>query len=228
MSNPIFILASASPARRQLLQTAGIEPFVYPSDFDESQVTLSDPVALVQTLAISKANATRQALWANRADLPAALTQLFSPQPGLILGCDSVLVVNGEIHGKPADPAAAIARWHKMRGQVGELYTGHALVDTYAEAGQLMPSLHLERCQVTRVWFADVSDRQIAAYVATGEPLNCAGGFALDGKGGLLIEKLEGCHTNVIGLSLPLLRQMLMTAGHDIAAFWQEQRVGSV
>ncbi len=220
MSSPPFILASASPARRQLLQTAGIEPFVYPSDFDESQIAVSDPAALVQTLAACKAEATLQALWADRNNLPPALATLFSRQPGLILGCDSVLMIKGEIHGKPANPAAAIARWHQMRGQVGELYTGHALLDSYAEPGRLAPSLRLERCQVTRVWFADVSDRQIAAYVATGEPLHCAGCFALDGKGGLFIEKLEGCHTNVIGLSLPLLRQMLTEAGYEVTDFW--------
>jgi septum formation protein len=222
MFTPPFILASASPARRQLLQAAGIEPFVHPSDFDESQVNLTDPAALVQTLAASKAEATLKLLWAQRDQLPAALTQLFFQRPGLILGCDSVLVINGEIHGKPANPEAAIARWHKMRGQVGELYTGHALVNTWTEADRLLPSLRLERHQVTRVWFADVSDRQIAAYVATGEPLNCAGCFALDGKGGLFVEKLEGCHTNVIGLSLPLLRQMLEEAGYDVADFWDE------
>ena len=221
MFNPPFILASASPARRQLLQTAGIAPFVYPSDFDESQITLSDPATLVQTLAACKVEATSQALWANRLDLPPALATLFSEQPGLILGCDSVLVINDEIHGKPANPAAAIARWHKMRGQVGELYTGHALWATTAAPDRLIPTLRLERCQVTRVWFTDVSDRQIAAYVATGEPLPCAGCFALDGKGGLFVEKLEGCHTNVIGLSLPLLRQMLTEAGYDITDFWQ-------
>jgi septum formation protein len=75
-------------------------------------------------------------------------------------------------------------------------------------------------CQITQVHFADVSDRQIAAYVATGEPMNCAGCFALEGKGGLFVEKLEGCHSNVIGLSLPLLRRMLSELGYDIADFW--------
>jgi septum formation protein len=224
MSSPLFILASASPARRQLLQAAGIDPFVYPSDFDESQITLSDPAALVQTLAACKAEATWQALWANRHDLPPTLATLFSQPSGLILGCDSVLVIQGEIHGKPANPEAAIARWHKMRGQTGELYTGHALFALNSASGRLVTSWRLERCQVTRVWFADVSDRQIAAYVATGEPLHCAGCFAIDGKGGLLVEKLEGCHTNVIGLSLPLLRQMLTEAGYDITDFWQPQR----
>ena len=132
----------------------------------------------------------------------------------LVLGCDSVLSVNGEIHGKPADVAEAIARWQIMRGNVGALYTGHALIDT--KQGKTLVQL-----QVTRVYFADVSSSQIAAYVATGEPLKCAGCFALEGRGGLFVEKLEGCHSNVIGLSLPLLRRMLGELGYDVTDFWQ-------
>ena len=134
-------------------------------------------------------------------------------ESALILGCDSLLLVNGEIYGKPTDPTEAITRWQKMSGQVGDLYTGHALIDS---------SHHrtLVRSQVTRVYFAQMSDRAIKAYVATGEPLNCAGGFALEGQGGLFVEKLAGCHTNVIGLSLPLLRQMLAQLGYDVTDFW--------
>ncbi|PIG92823.1 nucleoside triphosphate pyrophosphatase [Gloeocapsopsis sp. IPPAS B-1203] len=191
-----FILASASPARRRLLQSVGIDPIVSPSNFDESQIQERDPRLLVKTLARSKA-------------------ETVAPQfdSALIMGCDSVLSINGEIHGKPANTEEAIARWQKMRGNVGELYTGHALID-------LQQQHTLVRCQVTRVYFANASDRQIEAYVATGEPLKCAGGFALEGKGGLFIEKLEGCHTNVIGLSLPLLRQMLSDLSYDITDFW--------
>ena len=191
-----FVLASASPARRRLLQTAGIEPIVRVSDFDESQIKLSDPKQLVNTLAQCKA---------------AAVMAEF--ESALIMGCDSVLFVNGEIYGKPVDVTEAIARWQKMRGQIGELYTGHALID-------LSQNRTLVRCQVTRVYFAQISDRAIEAYVATGEPLKCAGGFALEGRGGLFVEKLEGCHSNVIGLSLPLLRQMLADLGYDVIDFW--------
>ena len=196
MGIPTFILASASPARRRLLQNAGIEPLVRVSDFDESQIQLSDPESLVQTLAQRKAETVASQF-----------------ESGLILGCDSVLLVNGEIHGKPADANEAIARWHKMSGQVGELYTGHALIDVSRRT--------LVRCQVTRVYFAAMSDRAIKAYVATGEPLKCAGCFALEGRGGLFVEKIAGCHTNVIGLSLPLLRQMLDQLGYDVTDFWQ-------
>ncbi len=197
MNIPKFVLASASPARRRLLQMAGIEPIVRVSNFDESEIQLSAPDQLVNNLARCKA-------------------ELVAPQfeSALIMGCDSVLLVNGEIYGKPADPEQAIARWHKMSGQVGELYTGHALID-------LNQNQTLVRCQITRVYFAQMSDRAIKAYVATGEPLKCAGCFALEGRGGLFVEKLEGCHSNVIGLSLPLLRQMLSQLGYDVTDFWQ-------
>ena len=197
MGVPTFVLASASPARRRLLQNAGIEPVVRQSDFDESQVQLSDPVALVETLALRKAQTVANQL-----------------SDALVLGCDSVLSVGGEIHGKPANPEEAIARWQQMRGTVGVLYTGHALID-------LAQDKTLVRCGITKVYFANVSDHAIAAYVATREPLNCAGCFALEGRGGLFVEKLEGCHSNVIGLSLPLLRQMLGELGYDVTDFWQ-------
>ena len=128
-------------------------------------------------------------------------------------GRGSVLGLGGEIHGNPANAAEAEARWQKMRSNVGELYTGHALIDV----GKRQTVV---RCQVTRVYFANISDRQIADYVATGEPLQCAGCFAIDGRGGLFVEQIEGCHTNVIGLSLPLLRQMVAELGYDITDFW--------
>ncbi len=197
MGIPQFVLASASPARRRLLQSAGIEPIVRVSNFDESQIHLQNPEQLVNTLAQSKAQ-----------------TVAAQFESALIMGCDSVLLVNNKIYGKPADAEEAIARWREMSGHVGELYTGHALID-------LSQNQTLVRCQVTRVYFAQMSDRAIKAYVATGEPLKCAGGFALEGRGGLFVEKLEGCHSNVIGLSLPLLRQMLFDLGYEVIDFWQ-------
>jgi len=210
-----LILASASPARRRLLQMAGIEPMVHPSNFDESQVQMADPDALVRTLALCKAQAV------------AAQMIRQSSVTSLVLGCDSVLAIHGEIHGKPANAAEAIARWQQMRGQVGSLYTGHALIviPPTDPTAQILPSptKTLVHCQVTQVHFAAASDRQIAAYVATGEPLHCAGCFALEGKGSTLVEKIEGCHTNVIGLSMPLLRQMLEAFGYDIADCWQTE-----
>lgn len=196
MGIPTFVLASASPARRRLLQSVGIEPVVCHSDFDESQVQLSEPQSLVETLALHKAQ---------------TVAPKFSNS--FVLGCDSVLSVRGEIQGKPANPQEAIARWQQMRGTVGELYTGHALLD-------LSQDKTLVRCGITKVYFAEVSDQAISEYVATGEPLKCAGCFALEGRGGLFVDKIEGCHSNVIGLSLPLLRQMLFEVGYEITDFW--------
>lgn len=196
MGIPTFVLASASPARRRLLQNAGIEPVVCPSDFDESQVQLNDPLPLVETLALKKAE-----------------TVAGQFNDALILGCDSVLSVRGEIHGKPANAEEAIARWQQMRGTMGVLYTGHALIDVAKKQTVV-------RHGTTNVYFANVSDRAIQAYVATGEPLQCAGCFALEGRGSLFVEKIEGCHSNVIGLSLPLLRHMLRQLGYDATDFW--------
>ncbi|MEH2139673.1 Maf family protein [Nostoc sp.] len=201
MKIPPFVLASASPARRRLLQTVGIEPIVQASDFDESQIQLSEPAELVKTLAQYKA-------------------ETVAPQfeSALIMGCDSVLFMNGEIYGKPADIAEAIARWQIMQGNFGDLYTGHILIDTNQNRT-------IVKSQVTRVYFAQMSDRAILAYVATGEPLKCAGAFAIEGFGSFFVEKIEGCHTNVIGLSLPLLRQMLAELGYDATDFWQSSSV---
>ncbi|MDZ7960611.1 MAG: nucleoside triphosphate pyrophosphatase [Aulosira sp. DedQUE10] len=197
MKIPQFVLASASPARRRLLQTVGIEPIVYPSDFDESQIQLNDPDQLVQNLSQRKAE-----------------TVVPQFESALIMGCDSVLAVNGEIHGKPANANEAIARWQIMQGKFGYLYTGHTLID-------LTQNRTVVKCQVTKVYFAQMSERDIQAYVATGEPLKCAGAFALEGFGSLFIEKIEGCHSNVIGLSLPLLRHMLAELGYNVVDFWQ-------
>jgi septum formation protein len=197
MKIPPFVLASASPARRRLLQTVGIEPIVRPSDFDESQIQLSEPAELVKTLAQYKA-------------------ETVAPQfeSALIMGCDSVLSMNGEIYGKPADASEAIARWQIMQGNFGDLYTGHTLID-------IDQNRTLVKSQVTRVYFAQMSDRAIEAYIATGEPLKCAGAFAIEGFGSLFVEKIAGCHSNVIGLSLPLLRQMLGELEYDVTDFWQ-------
>ncbi|MBR8830874.1 MAG: Nucleoside triphosphate pyrophosphatase [Chroococcopsis gigantea SAG 12.99] len=195
---PPFVLASVSPARRRLLQTVGIEPIVQPSHFDESLVNAESSDALVKILAQCKAETVAQEM-----------------KGSLILGCDSVLDVDGEIYGKPASKEEAIERWQIMRGHYGTLYTGHALID------QTRDKL-LVYCGVTKVYFANPSDAEIKAYVDTEEPLKCAGCFALEGKGGVFVEKLEGCHSNVIGLSLPLLRQMLKQLNYEITDFWEK------
>ncbi|NJN30508.1 MAG: septum formation inhibitor Maf [Synechococcales cyanobacterium RM1_1_8] len=196
MTLPQFVLASASPARLRLLRAVGIEPIVQPSDFDEDSLEIEAGPKLVQALATCKAEAVA-ASWRSAAE------------PMLVLGCDSLLMINGEAQGKPQDPAEAIARWQIMQGHYGDLITGHSLID-------LGQGLTLSHCRTTRVHFAPVSDAEIRAYVATGEPMNCAGCFALEGRGGQFIERLEGCHSNVIGLSLPLLRQMMAELGHRL------------
>jgi septum formation protein len=193
-NQPQFILASASTARRSILQNAGIEPIISISNFDESAVISSDPADLVQTLAKQKA---------------VAVIPRFSHQNALVLGCDSVLGINGQIHGKPKHAQEAIARWQQMRGNVGNLYTGHCLID-------IQHQRIITRYGLTLVHFSDATDVEINSYIGTGEPLNCAGCFTLDGMGGLLVDKIEGCHTNVIGLSLPLLRQMIIEIGYTI------------
>ncbi len=192
-----LILASASPARRQLLASVGIPAHVQVSDLDETAFTAPEPEQLVQTLAQAKAKVVAQTL--NR--------------PALVLGCDSVLVLEGEIYGKPQNAQDAIQRWQQMRGKTGQLLTGHALIDAYQNQGCV-------EVDCTEVRFAQVSDAEISAYVATGEPLACAGCFALDGKGGLFVQEIKGNPSNVIGLSLPLLRQMLASLGYSVTDFW--------
>jgi len=183
----VLLLASASPARRRLLEQAAIPHRVQVSGVDEEAIHHPDPAQLVQLLAQAKAGAVLQGGIA--AEISA------------VLGCDSVLAFEGEVFGKPADPQEAIARWRRMRGAWGELHTGHALLNP--AGGERLTTV------TTRVLFAEQSDAEIEAYVATGEPLQCAGGFALEGRGGCLVERLDGCFSNVIGLSLPLLRQWL-------------------
>ena len=192
----MLVLASASPARRRLLEQAAIPHRVRISGVDEEAIIHSDPPQLVQLLAQAKAEAVDQAI---QADGSGAVSWG-------VLGCDSVLVFEGEVFGKPSDEAEAIARWRRMAGGVGELLTGHCLLRGSGQVGADGRQLEMV---TTRVHFAPLSAAEIEAYVATGEPLACAGGFALEGRGGLMVERLEGCFSNVIGLSLPLLRRWL-------------------
>lgn len=211
----MLLLASASPARRRLLQQAAITHRVRVSGFDEEAIHADDPVQLVQLLARAKAETVAAQ---ERCDTGGSL-----PLP--VLGCDSLLVFEGEVFGKPRDAAEAVARWRRMAGRWGELHTGHCLVlptDLVLPAERVLPpdQKPVDDCPAvrlatvtTRVQFASVGEAAIAAYVATGEPLQCAGGFALEGRGGLLVERIEGCFSNVIGLSLPLLRRWLSGTG---------------
>ena len=190
---PVLLLASASPARRRLLEQAGVPHRVRVSGVDEDQIQHADPAVLVKLLAQAKAGAVAQ-----------ALDPVGDVEITAVLGCDSVLSFEGEVFGKPAGPAEAIERWQRMAGGRGSLLTGHCLI----RQGQS----DVLACVETVVRFAPLSQAEIEAYVASGEPLQCAGGFALEGRGGLCIDGLEGCYSNVIGLSLPWLRQVLSAA----------------
>jgi len=194
---PQLVLASASPARLRTLRAAGLDATVIVSGVDEDAVTADGPADLAATLARLKAEAVAVRLGA----------------PGLVLGCDSVLGLDGRILGKPTGAADATRRWRSMRGRSGVLYTGHCLIDT--GSGKRAAGLG-----ATTVHFADVTDDEIAAYVASGEPLHVAGAFTIDGLGGPFVERIEGDPGTVIGLSLPLLRRLLAEQGVRITDLW--------
>jgi len=193
-----LILASASPARRRLLIAAGIDPEVIVSDVDESIVDIADPATLAGALAELKARAVA----ATRPD-----------GKDLVLGCDSVLEFDGQALGKPGDPAEAIRRWRAMRGRSGRLHTGHCLIEEATGASAAAVA-------TTTVHFAEVSDEEIERYVATGEPLHVAGSFTIDGIGSAFVERIEGDHGTVIGLSMPLLRRLLADLGIQLTDLW--------
>lgn len=195
-----LILASASPARLATLRSAGIHPEVIPSHIDEDAVEAPTPAELALKLAQLKAVAIA-------ADEPRAL----------VIGCDSVLELDGEVHGKPADAAEAIERWRRMRGRAGVLHTGHCVIDTHRE-------VWIGRSAATQVRFAELSDEEIEAYVATGEPLAVAGAFTLDGRGGAYVTGITGDPHNVVGISLPLLRLMFDELGFAWHEFWSDPR----
>ena len=171
------------------------------SGVDEDQIHHSDPAQLVQLLAEAKASAVKLKL-----DLSTELDRSITA----VLGCDSLLSFEGEVFGKPRDEAEAIARWQRMRGNWAELHTGHCLVPTsIARLGDGGFAEMQRTCVTTRVLFSKLTDAEVQSYVSSGEPLQCAGGFALEGRGGCCVEQLAGCYSNVIGLSLPLLRRWL-------------------
>ncbi|MFM7236712.1 MAG: Maf family protein [Cyanobium sp.] len=200
----MLLLASASPARRRLLEQAAVPHRVKVSGVDEEALQDPDPLQLVQRLAQAKAVAVRNTLGAAEAEAEADVEA--------VLGCDSLLVFEGEVFGKPGDPAEALARWRRMAGGWGELHTGHCLLSGPGHRPADGSGAWLTTV-TTRVQFAPLSEGEIMAYVDTGEPLQCAGGFALEGRGGLVVERIEGCFSNVIGLSLPLLRRWLVELG---------------
>ena len=194
-----LVLASASPARLATLRSAGLDPVVIVSGVDESQLDGLPPAELALQLAELKCAAV-----AERGDLPAQ---------ALVLGCDSVLELDGEALGKPESADVAEQRWRAMRGRTGVLHTGHCLRET--SSGRVAAAT-----ASTTVHFADVSDEEIAAYVATREPLHVAGAFTVDGLGGAFVRGIEGDHHNVVGVSLPLVRELAAELGHPWTDLW--------
>ena len=196
-----LVLASASPARLATLRAAGIEPSVQVSGVDEEQVTGLAPAALAQRLA----------------ELKCAAVAAQQHDGSLVLGCDSVLELDGAALGKPRDAEEAVDRWRVMRGRAGTLHTGHCLRDTAS-------GREVTATGSTVVHFADVTDAEIASYVESGEPLQVAGAFTVDGLGGAFVTRIEGDHHNVVGLSLPLLRDLVAELGHGWTDLWSRRR----
>jgi septum formation protein len=190
------VLASASPARLATLVSAGLDPEVIISGVDEDVVQSRDAANLAAALAQIKARTVAKKL---------------ADPDALVIGCDSVLAIDNEILGKPGNGPEATARWRRMRGKSGVLYTGHCT---------RLGDQELVETASTVVHFAHVSDEEIAAYVASGEPLHVAGGFTIDGLGGAFIRGLEGDPHNVVGISLPLLREMVTDLGLRWPDLW--------
>ncbi|MFC8717098.1 Maf family protein [Kitasatospora sp. NPDC057198] len=196
-----LVLASASPARLGLLRQAGLDPLVRVSGVDEDALSADTPGELALVLAVAKAEKVAGEL----AGEPG--------EPPLVVGCDSVLELDGAALGKPADAAEAVARWRAMRGREGVLRTGHCVIDTATgrRAGATAS---------TTVRFGTPDDAEVAAYVASGEPLHVAGAFTLDGRSAPFVEGIDGDPGNVIGLSLPLLRRLLAELDVRITDLW--------
>ena len=198
-----LILASASPARLATLRGAGLDPEVVVSGVEESGVTAPSVPGLALALARLKASAVTKAR-----DWP----------PGtVVVGCDSILELDGQAYGKPASVTEATARWRRMRGRSGVLHTGHQVMVMDADGVR-----EASAGAATTVHFADLSDAEVEAYVATGEPLQVAGAFTIDGLGGPFVTGIEGDHHNVVGISLPLLRTLLAGLGLSWPDLWPD------
>jgi septum formation protein len=195
-----IVLASASPARLGVLRAAGLEPEVMVSGVDETAFSAATPAGLAGQLAEAKAASVA-------ASLPGRLAG------ALVIGCDSLLDLDGRPLGKPASAAEAAVRWREMSGRSGTLVTGHCVIN--AATGQRAAAV-----AATTVRFGTPSEPEIDAYVASGEPLAVAGAFTLDGRGGWFVNGIDGDHGNVLGISLPLLRRLLADLGFGVTELW--------
>ena len=201
----MLILASASQSRKKLLENSQIEFIQISSNFDESAIKEKDISNLTLELSFQKANSI--ALNIQEIDLP----KKFNYNSVEILGCDSIFEFNGIAFGKPADKEEAFKRWKRMSGGFGFLHTGHTLLLGNLDLSSkfIRVSKEIKKTVSSKVYFSKLQDEEIKNYVDSLEPLSCAGGFALEGRGGKYIEKIEGCFSNVMGLSLPWLRKNL-------------------
>lgn len=207
-----LVLGSASPGRLDVLRQAGIEPLVVISGVDEDAVMAglpsdASPAEVVCALARAKAEQVVN-------DLEASIAA-----DCVVVGCDSMLEVDGRLVGKPGSADAAQAQWHSMGGRSGLLHTGHCLVRLHDGA--------ITACEVeplcTTVHFAMPDQDDLQAYVDSGEPLRVAGGFTIDGLGGWFVDRIEGDPSNVIGISLPLTRRLLQRVGLSVNALWSSR-----
>ncbi|MGH3797441.1 MAG: Maf family protein [Pseudonocardiaceae bacterium] len=202
-----LILASASPARLAVLRAAGVQPVVRVSGVDEEALVAAmpdpTPEKLVSTLARAKADAVAAQVAAEHPD-------------GVVVGCDSMLHIGGELVGKPGCPDVALRRWQKMAGGTGELLTGHAVVRLRAG----IRSAAVSGVETTVIRFGTPTAQEVEAYVGTGEPLGVAGGFTMDGLGGWFVDGIDGDPSSVIGISLPLTRRLLAEVGVPVVSLW--------
>ncbi|GAB3241284.1 Maf family protein [Mycolicibacterium hippocampi] len=204
------VLGSASSGRLRVLRQAGIDPLVVVSDVDEDALLASlEPETPPEAVVAKLANAKAVSVAAQLPDDVAA--------DCVVLGCDSMLYRDGELYGKPGSAVAARLQWQSMAGSVGHLLTGHALLRI--SAGVITHTA--SDTGTTTVHFGQPSEDELNAYVESGEPVNVAGAFTLDGLGGWFIERIEGDPSNVVGLSLPLVQRMLRGAGLSISELWQ-------
>ncbi|GAA4293349.1 Maf family protein [Mycobacterium paraffinicum] len=210
-----LVLGSASSGRLQVLRQAGIDPLVVVSGVDEDAVVAklrpeAAPAEVVCALAAAKAERVAGELaGAVAADC-------------VVVGCDSLLYLDGELFGKPGSAGEAMAQWRRMGGRSGRLHTGHCLLRL---VGGAITHREVESA-CTTVRFATPTEADLRAYVASGEPLHVAGGFTLDGLGGWFVDGIDGDPSNVIGVSLPLLRSLLQRAGLSVTALWAANPLG--
>ena len=201
----MLILASASQSRKKLLENCQIEFIQISSNFDETSIKEKNILNLALELSFQKANNLSENI--QKISLP----EKFNYGLMEILGCDSIFEFKGEAYGKPSDKEEAFIRWKKMSGEFGFLHTGHTLIigkfDSISNKFKITKTI--KKTVSSRVYFSKLEDWEIKSYIDTNEPLYCAGGFALEGIGGKYIEKIEGCFSNVMGLSLPWLRKNL-------------------